>query len=413
MINGLAAWNLFLSATGLASFIASYLNRSIADLTAGSLVLCLFYCAVNFNYTLLLLRQRQVTLWLLFFLIWPLATVVYTASTNYLYALLSVYHAALFLSSAIFIARAGIEAFGKVMLSSFLITALGSFLSLFRPDLFLPTLELAGADLDQGGRAYGFLLQPNSLAAGLVVMFIGTYTSCAYRQSYWPMFLLPLLFASVVITGSRMGILFALITAGYCLVSVRATDRRRLVASAVASVTLTALAIFGAGSWLVRHVVSQYAGFEQLEERMDRLLSLQLADEGNLREDGSISERLSAQELYLSAISKSPFAGYGLGAAPALKETGELGLSAHADGLELALAYGVPFVFFLAAWLVVLPFSSAVRAAERAVGFRFMQLFCALLVAAVAYGSLIEHRFTYVVAGALFGLLPNLIARRG
>lgn len=395
---------LILNATGLFRFLAPLMDVSISRVSMALLGINVLYLFVKLRYASAVFLHGGMGGWLFVLLVWPLFTLFYAPSFEAREVGLQLYFCVLFFGAVVYTASNGLPAMYRLLYVSLAITVVGLILSMISPQYFAAVAELADARVEGQGRACGFLLQPNSLAAAMIFLFIGWFALWERKNTLLQVAAILGFLLLMLLTGSRTGILAAVIVAAFILAP---TLKKGLPSGKhflMVSVLIVCLAGGVAG---MRYYLSQVENTdirrEDLVNRMQTMLSFRLSDHGGISDDGSIRERLVAQAVYWSLIKEKPLLGHGLGSDTYYQENGSIFLSAHSQAIACAMEYGVLYPIVCCLLTLQLYRKRGRRDVERvfqtnSIGqFVFILMFLFLI-----NGGLFESRTFYVVLGMFF-----------
>lgn len=339
---------LILNGTGLFSFLAPQFGTEISQVSLVLLVLNLLYLASKPRYSAAVALRNGMGGWLFMLLVWPLLTVLYAPSLQIREIGLQLYYVSLLYGTIVYTMANGLPSMHRMLGVSLAVTILGLALSMTAPQYFEAVSELAGANVLKEGRACGFLLQPNSLANAIGFLFIGWFALWRRRKPVVEVGIILGFLLAVLLTGSRTGILMAVIITAFILLP----SSKKAVASGVsllrAGLLIGCLASGIVGmKYYLSHIGYVDVRRQDLVNRMETMLSFKLSDDGNISDDGSIRWRLAAQQVYWSLFRERPFFGHGFGSNVYYHDNGPIFLAAHSQALTCAMEYGAlyPFVF--------------------------------------------------------------------
>jgi hypothetical protein len=417
MIDKLFSILLVVNVTGLFGFIAPQVGLSIGHVTFVMLVLNLLYLFARLEYSSILLLHGKVGGWMFVLMAWPLLTMLYTVSIQLREAGLLIYYFTLFLGALVYTAANGLRAMERVMLLSCAVTLFGLVASMVVPEYFWSVASLAGAHrLQNEGRAFGFFLQPNSLAVSMGILFVGWFGIWSRKTPAREVVAIGVLFVAMLLTGSRTGILMAVITTGLILLP----SRMKGLGNSKYMVRAVLLAIGGfAGLIAVGQYLSQAGGEDNrradLLNRIQTMASFQVSDDGSVQHDGSVKERLQAQMLYVNQIRLKPLFGHGLGSETYYKANLTLVKTAHSQviisTMQIGLIYSVVFVVMFLQFHQKVNRKEVERLLETSVVTQFV---CIVLLLFMINGDLLSNRAFYALFGVVYGAvcLPQYIFRR-
>lgn len=407
MIDKLFFVVLILNATGLFRFIAPQVGVSIGQVSLVLLVLNIFYLVAKIRYSKPLFLRVGMGGWLFVLLLWPLLTLLYAPSFDVREIGLLLYYFSLFFGSVVYTVSNGLGAMRRVMFVSLIVTIVGMPLSMMAPQYFEAVGALANARTVEQGRAIGFFMQPNRLAVAFGFLFIAWFALWKRKNSLLEVPVVMAFLFAMLITGSRIGILIAVITVALILTY---SWRKRFASGRYLlkmSILIACLAggIIGTRYYLSSKSDSVARREYDLIDRVETLLSFKLSH-GSIKEDKSVQERMDAQAVYLSLVKSKPLLGHGFGSDIHYKKNGTITLSAHSTALTLAMEYGVlyPFVFGLLCFSLYAKRSR--RAVEKVFGTNsVVQFIAVLLFLFVVTGGTLDNRVFYVVFGMIFAAI--------
>lgn len=229
-----------------------------------------------------------------------------------------------------------IENIGRLLKLGIIFNIIFGVVSILNPNFFTPYAELTSSLNFYFGRAYGFFLQPNAFAYGLLINIILLYGLTQHSDKKPSKVYLYLGILLIILSGSRIGIAFSILFLAYFnYMFFNLKNVTILIAGVITSIIILSSLIIEL----------------QLEETLTRLESIR---SGSISTDNSLNDRLEYQIKYLEVIKNKPFFGYGFGSTPKLKETGVIIDVAHQTHLDQLLEGGIfqylLFIIFLL-WL--------------------------------------------------------------
>ena len=405
MIDKLFFVVLVLNTTGLFRFLAPQFGVLISHISVALLVLNIFYLVVKVRLSTRLFFRGAIGGWLFVLLLWPLLTLLYAPSLEIREIGLLLYCLSLFLCAVVYTFANGLPAMHRLMSVSLIITIIGLALSMLVPEYFKAVAMLANARSKYMGRAFGFFMQPNELAIGLSLLFIGWFSLWRHKNSMFKVVAIMGFLFVILLTGSRTGMLSAVIAVTFIVSpSWRKRWRGKLYVLKI-GVLIACLVggVIGAKTY-IRSIEGQVERQKwDLIDRIETLLSFKLSDDGFIVYTDSVQLRLNAQAVYWSLVYEKPLLGHGFGSDTYYKENGSIFLSAHSTALKSAMEYGIlyPVVF------VLLMFQLYRRRSRRDVESVFQTnaiiqfVFIFLFLFTIA-GSVLHDRTFYVVWGVFF-----------
>lgn len=350
MIDKLFIVVLILNATGLFSFIAPQLNVSIGQVSLVLLGLNILYLIIKAKYLKTIAFRDGMGIWLFMLLVWPFLTVLYAPSFEGRQIGLQLYYISLLYVAIVFTVVNGLTIVNRVISMSLAITIFGLIVSMIAPGYFESVSDLAEAETLKEGRAFGFLLQPNSLASTMVFLFVGCFGVWKRKNILFEVVIILVFLFMILLTGSRAGMVSGLIVVLF--ISVYWWKKRwtnsKFVLKISALIICLVIGIVGMRHYLLQ-IEYEVIQRSDLVTRMDRMLNLKFSEDGGISEDGSARLRLAAQAVYWSLIKEAPLMGHGIGTDTYYQKNGLIFLSAHSDALTFAMEYGVLYtvVFYL------------------------------------------------------------------
>lgn len=413
MINKLFFIVLILNATSLFAFLAPQFGVTIGTISLVLLALNVYYLIVKIRYFVPLFLRGGMGGWLFVLVLWPLCTVVYAPSFNIREIGLTLYYFSLFFGTVVYTVANGLPAIHRVMSISLIISVVGMALSMLMLDYFEAVALLAAGSTEFEERPFGFFMQPNILAQGLGILFIGWFSLLQRKNGLSEVVAILAFLLVMLLTGSRLGILIAVITV---TVSLAYSWRKRLRSKRyLLKICLLTICLAG-GVIGTRHYLSIVGNSVNRREydlidRMETMLSFKLSKDGSLKNDASIKKRFATQAIYVSLINEKPLLGHGFGSDTYYLENGSISLSAHSDALTHAMEYGVLYVFVFALLMLQLYWQRNRRGVERVFQTNSISQFVAVVMFLFVVGSFLNLRTFYVVFGMFFAAVycPHLL----
>ena len=404
MIDKLFFLVLVLNATSLFAFLAPQFGVTIGTISLALLALNIYYLIVKARYSVPLFLRGGMGSWLFVIVLWPLCTVVYAPSFNMREIGLTLYYFSLFFGTVVYTVANGLPAIHRVMSISLVISVVGMALSMLMPGYFESVAVLATGRTVFEGRPFGFFMQPNILAQGLGLLFIGWFSLLQRKNGLSEVVAILAFLLVMLLTGSRLGILIAVITV---TVSLAYSWRKRLRSKRyLLKICLLTICLAG-GVIGTRHYLSIVGNSVNRREydlidRMETMLSFKLSKDGSLKDDASIKKRFATQAVYMSLINEKTLLGHGFGSDTYYLDEGVLFNSAHSDAITCAMEYGVLYVFVFALLMLQLYWKRSRRGVERVFQTNSIFQFVAVVLFLFAVGSFLNLRTLYVVLGMFF-----------
>lgn len=412
MIDRLFALSLILNMTGLFRFLAPQMGVSIGMISIALLALNLFYIFVNLPLSQRLLLHGGMGGLMFILVVWPLLALPFGTVLRLREIGLLLFFFSLVFGAGLYAVKNGLHAIHRVMLVSLLISLVGMGLSMTMPGYFASVAEAAQAHIQSegAGRAFGFFLQPNSMAVGMVILFIAWFACWEGKKSVLEVVAIMVLLVVILLSGSRTGMVLSALLVLFTLAFSWKSYLRdaRVLLKLVTLGILVLVSAVGLRVYLSNQDTPLSSRQADLIQRMEMLLNLKLTNEDSILEDESVTERMHAQKNYLDLIAQRPLTGYGVGANSQFLEDETLDLLAHSDFLMRALEYGVlyPVVFMLV--MLRLYFRRRRREIEHALGVNAITQFVFLLLFAyVINGIIMDSRVFYVVLGVFATVVYN------
>jgi len=404
---------LVLNATRLFAFLAPQFGVTIGTISLALLALNVCYLIVKVRYSVLLFLRRGMGSWLFVLVLWPLVTVLYAPSINIREIGLKLYYFSLFFCTVVYTVTNGLPAMHRVMSISLVISVVGLVLSMLMPDYFESVALIATGRTKFTGRPFGFFMQPNRLAFGLGLLFIGWFSLLQRKNGLSELVSILALLLVMLLTGSRIGILIAVIIV---MVSLVYSLRKRLISGRYyLKICLLMICLVG-GVIGTRHYLSSVGNSvireeKDLIDRMETMLSFKISTKESIKDDESIEARLGAQTVYRSFIKEKPLLGHGCGSEAYYLENDSILVIAHSEALTCAMEYGVlyPLAFGLLIFQLYRKHSRC--GVEIVFQTNSISQFVVVVLFLFVVGSLLDMRTLYIVLGMFFATVyfPHLL----
>ncbi len=399
---------LVLNATGLFGFIAPQLGVTIGQVSLALLILNILYLLIMVRCSTMVFRKVGMIAWLFVLLIWPLITTLYAPSFEIREIGLQLYYFTLFYGAVVYTVANGLPSMYRLMTASLVLTLIGMGLNLINPQYFEVVSDMAEAKVLKQARVCGFFLQPNQLAICINLMFIGWFSLRQWKNAWFEMIVIITFLLAVLLTGSRTGMLLAVIVVVFVLLPIRRNkkwviNRRYLLKLGM---LMFALAV---GIIAMKFYLAQINYTDKKEDdlidRMELMLNFKFSNEDNIKDIENVQARMDAQAVYWSLLKARPLFGYGFGAESYYKEIGNIFMSAHSDALTYAMEYGIfyPVVFILL--LLSLYFKRNRRDIEGVFQTNTIVQFIAVTIPVTLIASIRDTRTFYVVWGMVFAAI--------
>jgi len=424
VIDRIFGFVLLFNLAGLSSIVALLSSGARAGEVGALLLACnLAYLAHRWPSARRLLGEKLILAWLFVFA-WPavntlllmiLGEIAMSPADYAKNAATALLRATLLLSAAVYVQVAGWNSVRKIGHAAIAVTVFGFVLALLYPGLFASATDMVDAE-GSTGRAFGFFLQPNRAAPSVVVILVLILTDLRRHDLRASLGKILLVVGLAVATGSRGGILLALVVATVWLWSLRRElgginwglkglrAAMRWVALAAVAGVLVLAALGALGSFLTSRNMTTVG---------DRLTSLvQLASFESVTSDKSVAARLKAQRTYLGLIAEKPLLGHGPNAVWDYLASSDLERYSHNTFLENAFENGIPHVVVICCAL----FMSFRQRHRRQVESLLHSNAISQLLALIAFesmiaGGVLQIRGLIVVLGTLlaFQLSPQRV----
>jgi O-antigen ligase len=399
---------LVLNVTGLFGFIAPQLGVTIGQVSLALLVLNILYLLFMVRYSTMVLLKVGMIEWLFVLLIWPLITAFYAPSFEIREIGLQLYYFTLFYGAIVYTVANGLPSMHRLMTVSLVLTIFGMGLNLINPQYFEVVSDMAEAKVLKQARVCGFILQPNQLAVCINLMFIGWFSLRKWKNAWLEMIVIIMFLLAVLLTGSRTGMLLAVIVVIFVLLPIR-KNRKWVINKRYLMKLGTLMLALVAGIVAMKFYLAQINYTDKKEDelinRMELMLDFKLSDEDNIKDIENVQARVDAQAFYWLLFKERPLFGHGFGAEAYYKEIGYIFLSAHSDALTFAVEYGVfyPVVFILL--LLSIYFKRNRRDIEGVFDTNTIGQFVAVMIPVTLIASIRDTRTSYVVWGMVSAMI--------
>ncbi len=413
MIDKLFFVVLVLNATSLFAFLAPQVGVTIGTISLALLAFNIYYLIVKTRHSVPLFLRGGMGWWLFVLVLWPLCTVVYAPSVNIREIGLLLYYFSLFFGAVVYTVANGMPAMHRMLSVSLAIAIVGMALSMVMPGYFESVALLATGRTEFLGRPFGFFMQPNILAQGLVLLFIGWFSLWQRKNGLSEVVAILAFLLVMLLTGSRLGILIAVITVTIGLTyswRKRLRSGRYLLKICFLTVCLVG-GVTGTRHYLSIAGNSVTRGQFDLFDRMETMLSFNLAEGSIIEDDTSVQMRFLAQAVYLSLVMEKPLLGHGFGSDTYYYENGFILVSAHSQALTCAMEYGVLYPFLFGLLMLQLYRKRSRRGVESVFQTNSISQFVAVVLFSFALGSYLDLRTFYVILGMFFAAVycPHLL----
>lgn len=405
MINKIFFVILVLNVTGLFGFIAPQLGVTIGQVSLALLILNILYLLLMLRYSKMVFRKIGMIEWLFVLLIWPLITALYAPSFEIREIGLQLYYFTLFSGAVVYTVANGLPSMHRLMTVSLVLTIFGMGLNLINPQYFEVVSDMAEAKVLKQARVCGFFLQPNQLAICINLIFVGWFSLRQWKNAWFEMIVIIMFLLGVLLTGSRTGMLLAVIVVVFVLLPIR-RNRKWVINKRYMLKLGTLMIALAVGIFAMKFYLAQINYTDKKEDelinRMELMLNFKLGNEDNIKDIENVQARVDAQAFYWLLFKERPFFGHGFGAEAYYKEIGNIFMSAHSDTLTFAVEYGVfyPVVFILL--LLSIYFKRNRRDIEGVFETNTIGQFIAVMIPITLVASIRDTRTSYVVLGMMF-----------
>lgn len=237
-----------------------------------------------------------------------------------------------------------------LFLYSLLFTIVSGFFSIFNPFYFKQFAEIVNSLTFYGGRAFGFYMQPNSLAFAINIMYIGLI-ALGSKEKY-VIYLYPLIFIILLTTGSRSNFVGFVIISLFLFNFLMKNHKKEILKTTLMLIPILLILFTLTFEYLSK--TFQNREYEGMLTRASNILALNQDSIDKDFKSGSMAERLHYQQKYETLISQAPFFGYGFGIQQDLIDSGELEGAAHNAIYEILLQGGIIYLLFFIYFMIFL-----------------------------------------------------------
>jgi O-antigen ligase/polysaccharide polymerase Wzy-like membrane protein len=420
MLDKLFFISLVLSVTGLFRFVAPQLGTSIGQVSMALLAFNLLYLANRLSYLEKIFRKLLP--WLILLLAWPMMAMTYAPAIEVRQLGILLNGFVLFAGTAVYTMSKGTSAIYRVFRVALVATFFGIILNLAMPDYFENVALLADARVTYLNRPGGFFMQPNDLAIGLTLIFIGWLAYAKRNTIYFEPVAILVFLGFLLLTGSRAGMIVGVLIVAlhfgfqwrstlFRVQRVRKFSTRLAIFIVLIILGMTGMKIF---IETYRDMLDVQQG--GLIERISNMLEFRLGEEGvGVAEGGSVRDRFEAQWAYWEKIKERPILGHGFGSEALYLDSGELFLSAHSTIISMTMQYGVFYPMIVLLLLARLLFKPNRKNVEKVLGTNTIIQFLSVTLILLAFsGGLFDRRAFLVTLGMLFAVcnFPSYIFRK-
>lgn len=403
---------LLLNLTGLFSFIAPLFGVNIAIVSLVLLALNCFYLTVNYKVALRVFRKKHILYWFIFLVCWPLLATTYAQVKNFRELVLQMYYFTLLFATAIYLLRNGFKAFHRLVTVAVAVTIFGLILSLFMEDFFQSVASITYNDLEYGGRAYGFFMQPNQAARNFILLFIAWFAGLRKTKTHIVFLSLLGLLVLVSLTGSRGGFVVAFAAVFLIFINKSIRVRKPFKILILPKYIITLLLVLGCFlaciplvlNFLSANLPKQVSSFD-VTDRIKAISQMKLAEEDS-KGRSTIAGRLEVFERYLAMIYEHPILGNGFGSTTIFQDEGILGRSSHNQYLEIAFETGVFRLVFYLFLLVAIHIDPRRKRIEQSLHTNsYVQFLTVVVLAGMVSNTVLDSRVLYCVLGCFIAML--------
>jgi len=323
---GLLAIILFLITNKTWSFVALSLNVPVYIVSGLTLVLILVLLKSN------ILFKSSINLFALLILA-PILLNLFHADLNVNYIILSILLYLIYILGKNISKLVSEKSLNNILKYCLIFNIFFGVLSFINPFYFEKYSELTSSLIFYSARAYGFYMQPNAFAMGVLFNYI-LYDFTSQKTSK-----LLMIFTLVILllAASRLGIILFVLYILYFILKTNFFNILKIL-------FFSSIALMITFNYVSRN--------PELKDILQRIESL--SDVVNqVNEDGSFNDRLIYQKKYVEKILEKPFFGHGIGSNIRLKEENKIYDLAHQAHLEYLLEGGVFYYLFFLCFLIL------------------------------------------------------------
>lgn len=342
---------LFIILTKTYVFFASLLHTTVGVTTSIVFIISILIIFFQLKDFKLEIPKKWFKALFYFVIISAVVVTVLTRNYNMNTLMLQLFYFVIFLLTYLFYSRNyGNRLMFFLFLSSLLFTIAFAFLSVVNPSFFTQYGNLINALSFYGGRAFGFYMQPNSLALAINIMYIGIIV-LAPKEKYI-IYLYPLIFVAILVTGSRSNFVGFAIISLFLFLYLMKRHKKEILKALRVLIPISIIIVYLSTDYLTKVFQDN-----QNKAMSSRIVSMFLQDNKALEDDmksGSMAERLRYQEYYEKLIAESPLVGYGFGIQQDLMASGKLKGSSHNVVYEILLQGGIVYLMFFIFFMIFL-----------------------------------------------------------
>ena len=344
VIKYLTFFILFTVLTKTYVFWASLLHVKVSMITTIVFIISILILIFELITTKIIFSKRWVIPLFIFVILANFTVLILTLYFNINTLLLQFFYFTVFLLTYIFFKKYGRKLLFFLFLFSLLFTIIFGFLSVVDSIFFAEYGYIVDALTEYGGRAFGFYLQPNSLALAIILMYIGIIV--LDFDTKYIIYLHPLIFTIILFTGSRSSfVAFAILSISLLFFLIK-KHKKELFLSVIILIPIILL-IYNISSGYLTETFQD----DRYQELFTRINSMLGQDNEAIKDDmkrGSLEERLYLQKYYRELIFESPIIGYGVGIQDDFMKQKILKGSSHNAIYEIVLQGGlIYFLFFI------------------------------------------------------------------
>lgn len=317
--------------------LANLIGTSVGVITTLFFLINLF---VIFKYIFLLKKRQGVLIFSIFIIFIPLfvSAINLQFSVNALF--LQFFYFSQFIVGAIAIINFS-SFLSKAIKIAIVINFIAGLFSMFNPQLFVSMASIINAGHFYGGRAVAFFLQPNSLGLATSIIYILYINICSSKSRS---IMLPLIFLTTLLTGSRASIIILIILITINIAFNYQNFKKsffKVINPTLKFIMVTAILIIIFFNTKYSDILFSDKNYSHLIERIEFFSKF---DSDKISNDASLHHRYNFQKSYLKNIDHFILFGTGIGTQQEAKTAGLIKGSAHQAYLELLFQGGILYL---------------------------------------------------------------------
>jgi len=399
--------------------MAPLLGISISTVSLILLALNCLYIIINSKIARPVFRKKHVFYWFVFLVFWPLLATLYSTAINYRELVLQMYFFTLLLATAVYLLRNGFNSFHRIITAALIVTISGLILSMFMETFFQSVASITDNDLQYGGRAYGFFMQPNLAARSSILLFIIWFAGLRKTKTHIVFLALLGLLILVSLTGSRGGFVIAVVIVLLIFINkyLKITKPFKIM---ISPKYITLLLVFGCFLACIPLLldfltVTQSKPFSSFDvaARIKAISQMKLTEKSSEGES-TVANRIDVFKHYSAMIGEHPILGNGFGSITLLQSEGVLGKSSHNQYLKIAFETGLLRLVFYLFLLVSLYFDPRRKRTEQSLQTNsYAQVITSVVLAGMVSNTVLDSRVLYCVMGCFIAMLISLPGNTG